>query len=267
MSKNLIPNFTQIPNIFLDELLSELSGSEIKVLFYVARRTYGFQKEADRIAVSQIMHGIEGRDGKKLDKGTGLSNRVVIKAIKDLEERKILIAEKEIGKTTKYRINLTYDEASPVTKSHQSEGDEPVTKSHTTYDERSQVPVTKSHTQKKEKESIQNKEHARTRAVQPAQNDPVAFLEKTPKEKALEFFAQGEIYHDLRAKLLTIARVEVVDRELNKFADYWTERNATGKKQRWQQQATFEVERRLRTWLSRSKEYQPEKVTGRKIIA
>ena len=39
--------------------------------------------------------------------------------------------------------------------------------------------------------------------------------------------------------------------ELDKFIDYWTEKNKSGTKERWEMEKTFEVERRLITWLSR----------------
>lgn len=40
--------------------------------------------------------------------------------------------------------------------------------------------------------------------------------------------------------------------EIVKFTSYWTEPNHTGKKQRWEMQATFDVRRRLTTWFSRA---------------
>jgi hypothetical protein len=81
----------------------------------------------------------------------------------------------------------------------------------------------------------------------------------TPAQEAESFFEKGEEYN----KLLEIfskdrdrKRIEI---EFNKFILYWTERNKSGTKQRWQQQSTFEVKRRLFTWLSRSKEYGEKK--------
>jgi len=45
--------------------------------------------------------------------------------------------------------------------------------------------------------------------------------------------------------------VEIVQRELDKFVNYWCEKNKTGTKERWEMEKVFEVQRRLATWLSR----------------
>jgi len=45
--------------------------------------------------------------------------------------------------------------------------------------------------------------------------------------------------------------------EIKKFTEYWTELNPTGKKQRWQLEKTFEIQRRLKTWFSRVKGFNP----------
>lgn len=80
-----IPNSTIIPNIVLDVLMAQLSPSEFKVLMYLCRRTYGFWKKRDAVSLSQLADGIETRDGRRIDFGTGLSRPTVIKAIKSLE--------------------------------------------------------------------------------------------------------------------------------------------------------------------------------------
>lgn len=38
------PNFTSVPDEFFDVLAPRLSGSEVKVLLYIIRRTFGFKK-------------------------------------------------------------------------------------------------------------------------------------------------------------------------------------------------------------------------------
>ena len=56
---------------------------------------------------------------------------------------------------------------------------------------------------------------------------------------------------------------KIVIRELDKFTSYWTEKNSTGKKQRWQMEKTFEVEKRLVTWFSRVKEFKGSERVGK----
>jgi hypothetical protein len=47
---------------------------------------------------------------------------------------------------------------------------------------------------------------------------------------------------------------KIAAREVDKFLNYWTESN--GKKQRWQMEKVFDVEKRFRTWFGRVKEFQ-----------
>jgi phage replication protein O, N-terminal domain len=66
------------PNSIIDDLLPELSHSELKCYLCVLRKTKGWNKEEDAISVSQFM------------KVTGLSNKAVISACESLVEREIL---------------------------------------------------------------------------------------------------------------------------------------------------------------------------------
>lgn len=108
MSRELRPNSTQIPDVILDFWLSELSGAELKVVLYVARRTYGFGKESDNISLSQISHGITKRDGVVLDTGTGLSRSSVARAIKTLEEQEIILRQINLSETSHEHEESTY---------------------------------------------------------------------------------------------------------------------------------------------------------------
>lgn len=45
---------------------------------------------------------------------------------------------------------------------------------------------------------------------------------------------------------------EQIMKEISKFIAYWTEPNKSGTKEKWQLQQTFDVYRRLATWLSRT---------------
>lgn len=97
-----IPNFTQTPNIIFDELMSDLTDSELRVLMYICRRTYGFHRESDRIAYRQFEYGIDG-----LDKGCGLRSEAIGIALKSLEERGIIIKE-PLGHSFKYGMNQDF---------------------------------------------------------------------------------------------------------------------------------------------------------------
>lgn len=84
------PTFTQVPDEIIDHLMADLSGSELKVLLYIVRRTFGFRKDADAISLNQIINGITTKDGRVLDRGTGLSVSTVVAALKSLETKRII---------------------------------------------------------------------------------------------------------------------------------------------------------------------------------
>jgi phage replication O-like protein O len=117
MSRALIPNSTQIPDVILDHWMAELSGAEFKVLLYIARRTYGFGKDSDSISLNQIAQGITKRDGTTLDRGTGVSRSSVARVLNTLEERGIIIRKANLSETgtefegNSYSINLNWTPA------------------------------------------------------------------------------------------------------------------------------------------------------------
>ncbi len=71
----LVPSAFQVPNEVVDDgWLKELGGAEVKVLLYIIRKTFGYNKIAgDQIPLSQIM------------KGTGLSRQSAVSSIAVLE--------------------------------------------------------------------------------------------------------------------------------------------------------------------------------------
>ncbi len=80
------PRYTPIPDALFDELLPDFSGAELKVLLYVMPRTMGFKKDSDTISLGQICAGITTHEGRRLDRGTGLSRSTAVAAIRSLEE-------------------------------------------------------------------------------------------------------------------------------------------------------------------------------------
>jgi len=84
------PTYTQVPDELFDELLSVLSGAELKVLLYIIRRTFGFKRDADAISLSQMMSGIVTREGNRLDRGVGLSKPTLLQALRSLEASNII---------------------------------------------------------------------------------------------------------------------------------------------------------------------------------
>lgn len=90
--------------------------------------------------------------------------------------------------------------------------------------------------------------------------------EETPAQKMERFIIAVEEENDDWEEI--VSRLPAgADVELRKFYSYWTEKNSTGKKQRWQMEKTFEVNRRLATWFSRAGTFKgQDKPKGKKII-
>lgn len=105
------PSYTQVPDQLFDELLPILSGGELKVLLYICRRTFGFKRESDNISLNQMLNGITKNDGTRLDWGAGLSKATLLRALKSLQDKEILIAErqendKQGNLPTNYRLHM-----------------------------------------------------------------------------------------------------------------------------------------------------------------
>ncbi len=118
------PNGTIVPDDVFDLLAPRLKESELRVLLYIVRRTFGFGKSADAISLSQLTRGIKTRDGRTLDYGTGMSRKAVIAGVKGLVNKGIITVERrrtEKGDTDTniYKLRFRNDKP-PVT-----EGDPP----------------------------------------------------------------------------------------------------------------------------------------------
>lgn len=89
----IVPNSYQKPNLYTDKLMRFLTGDEWKTLDYAMRRTFGFNKDVDRISITQFMNG-NGRvdeNGDLLEYGTGLSREDQVNALNELKRFGILV--------------------------------------------------------------------------------------------------------------------------------------------------------------------------------
>lgn len=77
--------YTAIANELLEKIISsKFIGSEIAILIFIIRKTYGFNKKTDRISLTQF------------EAGTKLSRPTVILAIKNLASKKIIIKNNSV---------------------------------------------------------------------------------------------------------------------------------------------------------------------------
>ncbi len=92
----LVPSAFQVPNEVVDEgWLKELGGAEIKVLLFIIRKTFGFNKIAgDRIPLSQIIAG------------TGLARQSTVSAIRVLEQCELIRVIRGVSADGTRKINF-----------------------------------------------------------------------------------------------------------------------------------------------------------------
>src|SRR3954470_8102588 len=114
----LSPSTTPVPDVLFDELLLRLDNAELRVLLYIIRRTYGFKRNTDDIAISQMVHGIRKKDGTILDRGTGMSKGSVTRGLKGLLKKGVIVARRNTSKEhgfepTTYALKLK-NEAQPL---------------------------------------------------------------------------------------------------------------------------------------------------------
>ncbi len=89
-----------------------------------------------------------------------------------------------------------------------------------------------------------------------------------PSQNSENFFKKEEPYNILLDEFQRVSNIshENLEREFNKFILYWTEPNKSGTKVRWQLQKTFDVKRRLYTWLSNASKFSSNKPKGKTIL-
>ena len=108
------PNYTQVPDELFDILMPQLSDAELRVLLYIIRRTFGFKRDSDTIALSQMVSGITTKEGQVLDSGTGLSKSTVARGLKSLREKGVIVATRNSSisrgdQPTTYRLRFAVE--------------------------------------------------------------------------------------------------------------------------------------------------------------
>ncbi|MBI4529208.1 MAG: conserved phage C-terminal domain-containing protein [Deltaproteobacteria bacterium] len=105
MSRLLIPNTCQVPNVLLDEVIPKLRSAPVRVLLAIIRLTYGWGKTSDQISLSQLA------------KKTGLTRRAVIKGIRALGDL-VIIRHGAKGKgVNQYSLNINISTGSLLSNS------------------------------------------------------------------------------------------------------------------------------------------------------
>lgn len=93
--ETFIPNSFQVPNALVDLFLLKLTEFELKIYLIIIRKTKGWNKDFDAISISQFIRILSIKD-----------QRTVKRAIKGLIVKNLIIRVEQIGKESKFAINL-----------------------------------------------------------------------------------------------------------------------------------------------------------------
>ena len=96
MSKIIVPNYTQVPNVVIDDLAAKLSDSAFKIYVVLIRKTKGWEQKRDAIAISQFCEL------------TGKSKPTVIKALDELINLGLIKKTKFTKHGNEYELNLSF---------------------------------------------------------------------------------------------------------------------------------------------------------------
>ena len=89
--------------------------------------------------------------------------------------------------------------------------------------------------------------------------------EETPTKKSVKkpfIELLEEIIPDFTGKLPD----NILKEEIQKFILYWTEKNPNGKKEKWEMQSTFDVKRRLASWLKNTEKWEKQRLLNKPQI-
>jgi len=97
--------YTRIATELLDALISyRIAGEQMQCLLFIIRKTYGYGKKRDNIALSQFVIA------------TGMKKPAVCRALKGLEEKNIIVIKKDNKTSLNYGINKYYKKWKSLSK-------------------------------------------------------------------------------------------------------------------------------------------------------
>ncbi|MCK4958026.1 MAG: PadR family transcriptional regulator [Planctomycetes bacterium] len=86
-------NWSKLPHTLIAELPTIKSASELKVILYILRHTWGYHEIEKRISLDEFAHGRKKRGGERLDNGTGMSIPSIRDGIKRAVEHGFITVE------------------------------------------------------------------------------------------------------------------------------------------------------------------------------
>jgi hypothetical protein len=101
-------NYFRMPNTWTD-ITAEIDNiAELKVVEYILRHTWGYQEYGlkKHITIDEFVNGRRLKDGSRMDKGTGLSERAVYDGLRKAVENRLI--EEEMDDSDRGRIKKSY---------------------------------------------------------------------------------------------------------------------------------------------------------------
>lgn len=105
-------NYSQLPHALIDMLPEINSLSELKVVLYILRHTWGYSEfgKPKRMTTDEFIDGRKRADGSRCDDGTGLSKHSVINGLREAEAHGFIVVDvddHDKGRIKKYyRIKM-----------------------------------------------------------------------------------------------------------------------------------------------------------------
>lgn len=101
-------NYSKLPHEFIDLLPDITALTEIKVLVYLLRHTWGYSEydTLKRITIDEFVSGRKRKDGTRIDAGTGLSEQGVRDGIKKALDHEYITVE--VDDSDKARVKKFY---------------------------------------------------------------------------------------------------------------------------------------------------------------
>lgn len=255
--------YAPIANEILEALARfRIPGECRQILDAIFRKTYGFNKKQDRIANSQLVDM------------TGMKKQNTSRSLSRLIEQKLVIKSDDYNADGFIlKINKDYHDWIPfIIRSDDKKKTKKLSSKQMKMSSEVITPVIRSDVKvSSEVMDTKDKRHSKDKQKKgdtPAHNAKMFFKGvedlknkvETEESKATQAFLRSlqEKYPGAPKDLLW--------GEIKKFWSYWTELNATGRKERWQKQDAFQVERRLGTWFSKITQFKSAEKPKRKIV-
>lgn len=113
-------NWSKLPHTLIAALPTIKSASELKVILYILRHTWGFHETEKRISLDEFANGRKKRGGERMDGGTGMSIPSIRSGIKRAIEHGFISVETDDSDKARvkkyYSLNQTVKSLHPDCK-------------------------------------------------------------------------------------------------------------------------------------------------------